>query len=109
MTVYRIKFTRDFIDSRSVNVPADTLADAYIKVQKEFPNCMIIGAKIAETKVKPVKDGAKWAQAIAKCLIDNATIDDACELASYLDEEQQEELVDAIWKVYHSGNKKEDA
>ena len=92
---YKITFTEDKKKYQTMDVPAHSLAEAYIAIQKEFP-----GAEITEYS-ESNKVTEKWAHQIARCMIANATVDEICAFASYLDEDKREELVEAIWYEYH--------
>lgn len=92
---YKMTFTLNHETFKSLVIPAKTLVDAYIEIQTRFPGVAITEA-IESNKVS---DG--WAQSIAKYMIANASLDDTCTFASYLDEEKREELVDAIWDEWH--------
>lgn len=97
---YTLTFTEDRQNFRTMVVPAHSLAEAYIEIQKQFP-----GAEITDYSENN-KVTEKWAQPIARYMIANATVDEICVFASYLDDDKREELASAIWDEYHNNTKK---
>ena len=93
---YKMTFTEDRETFKTLVIPAKSLVDAYIEIQTHFP-----GAEITEAiEGNTVTNG--WVVSIARCLIDHASIDETCTLASYLDEDKKEELVNTIWDEWHN-------
>lgn len=96
---YKITFTEDRLNYQTMDVPAHSLTEAYIAIQKEFPEAEI--TDYSESN----KVTEKWVKPIARYMIANATIDEICVFASYLDDDKREELVEAIWDEYHNNTK----
>lgn len=92
---YKMTFTEDRETFKTLVIPANSLVDAYIEIQMRFPKAEITEA--IEGNI--VNDG--WVKSISKYLIDHATIDEVCNVASYLDEYKREELVNTIWDEWH--------
>ena len=92
---YKITFTEDRKTHKTFIIPAQSVSDSYIIIQERFPKAEIL--EIVETN--KVTEG--WAQSIAKYMIAHASLEETCTLASYLDEEKSEELVNAIWDEWH--------
>lgn len=92
LNTYKITFTEDRVNYKTLVIPANTLVDAYIEIQMRYPN-----AEITEAKEK-----GKWAQGVARYFLVNATIDEVCAFVSYLEEDEREELVKAIWTEWHN-------
>lgn len=92
---YKMTFTQNKKTYNTCIIPAQNLADAYITIQMRFPMAEITEA-IESNKVTD-----SWSKSVAKYLIANASLDEACTFASHLDEEKREELVNTIWDEWH--------
>jgi hypothetical protein len=92
---YKMTFTKDRETFKTLVIPAKTLVDAYIEIQTRFP-----GVEITEAIESNIVTDS-WAKSMARYLIVNASLDETCVFAMYLDEEKREELVNAIWEEWH--------
>ena len=97
---YTLTFTEDRKNYKTMVVPANSLAEAYIAIQKEFP-----GAEITDYSENN-KVTKKWAHSIARYMMENATINELRNFISYLDEDKRKELMDSIWNEYHINTKR---
>lgn len=95
---YKMKFTEDRKVFKTLVIPADNLAEAYINIQLRFPNVEITEASEDNKVIEP------WAQVIAKHMIKHATLAQVEAFVSGLDEERHEEFVSAIWNEWHKLN-----
>lgn len=101
MYIWKIKFVfnTDRSTPKIINVIADTLTDAYVIAQNNFPNAEIMAAnKIG--KYTSLEDN-NWLETIAKYLIAHATMDDVSNLASICTEKMRDELATALFDTYH--------
>lgn len=88
---YKLTFTEDRETFKTMVIPANCLADAYIKIQTYFPNAEITDQNETDS----------WVKAISKYMIDNASVSELSKFASYLDEDKKDEIVNAIWDEWH--------
>lgn len=95
---YKITFTEDRQTSKTIVIPAKSLIDAYIEIQLRF-----INAEITEV-VEGGEVNNGWLQSIAKFMIAHASLDEACEFASNLDAEKQEQFATTVWNEWHKAN-----
>lgn len=101
MYIWKIKFVFDTERNtqKFINVCADTITDAYVIAQNNFPNAEIMAA----TKIgKHVSlEDSNWLEVIAKYLLAHGTLDDATNLASLCSESMKDELATALFDTYH--------
>lgn len=96
---YKMTFTEDRENYRTLIVPAKNLVDAYIEIQTRFPQ-----AEITEA-IEGNRAGERWSQIIARYMINHASIDDICTFAIYLDEGKHDEFINTIWDEWHKSKR----
>lgn len=100
---YKLTFTQDKSTYITRVVPAKNLAEAYLIIQDNYP-----GAEITDY-AESNNATERWAQIIAKHMINNACLSEVCSFACTLDEGKHDEFINAIWDEWHKKTRRSKA
>lgn len=120
-TIFEFTITTDCVHYKKIRVPAPTLTEAYITVQRAIPSASIVTFGISEVaktvpKTEPKKDVKTESNAkqnkelelintIASYFYENGTLNQITEFAELLSDELREALAEAIFNQWHSKSK----